>query len=156
VVGRQFDERGVLLRYLAKNRDAVVAATEGLGDDDLRRAPVPSGTNLLGMLQHLTWAEEHWFQRVFLGEDPASVDSWDVPAGRTRREVVAAYRAACARSDEILRATGDLGTLARRENPGEAGLDPLRLIAAHMLEETARHAGHADILRELIDGTTNG
>jgi len=150
-----YDERRVLLRYLGKNRDAVVRATEGLDDADLRRSPVPSGTNLLGMVQHLTWIEEHWFQRVFLGHDPVGEDSWDVPAGRSHAEVVAAYRAACARSDEILRSTPDLATLARAENPGEAGLSPLRMIAAHMVEETARHAGHADILRELIDGTTD-
>lgn len=79
----------------------------------------------------------------------------NVPAGVTRELVVAAYRAECARSDEIIRACPDLSTLSRRKNRGEEWLDSLRRIAAHMIEETARHAGQCDILRELIDGTTD-
>ena len=147
-------ERGVLLAYLNKNRNAVVRNTEGLSDEQLRAPGVPSGTNLLGLLQHLAGVEEHWFQRVFLGVDRVADLSMTVPAGTTRDEVVAAYRAACARSDEIVRDCADLGTLAAIANPGEDGLDPLRVIIAHLVEETARHAGQADILRELIDGTT--
>ena len=67
---------------------------------------------------------------------------------------MAAYRKTCARSDEIVRACPDLSTMARVANPGEDQKDPLRVIVAHMIEETARHAGHADILRERIDGAT--
>jgi hypothetical protein len=116
---------------------------------------VPSGTNLLGTIQHLTAVEAHWFRMVFLGEAIEPDDSMVVPAGVTREEVVATYRAECARSDEIMRGCPDLSTLAKQENPGEEGLDALRRIAAHMIEETARHAGQCDILRELIDGTTD-
>ncbi len=79
----------------------------------------------------------------------------DVPGGATREEVVAAYREACARSDEIVRACPDLSTLAKIANPGEDQIDSLRRIVAHMIEETGRHAGHADILREQIDGATD-
>jgi hypothetical protein len=79
----------------------------------------------------------------------------DVPAGVTHDEVVAAYREACARSDEIVRSCSDLSTMAAIANPGEDDIDSLRRIVAHMIEETARHAGHADILRELIDGATD-
>jgi Protein of unknown function (DUF664) len=78
----------------------------------------------------------------------------DVPADATRDEVVAAYREACARSDQIVRGCPDLSTLAKIANPGEDQRDSLRIIMAHMLRETARHAGHADILREQIDGAT--
>jgi hypothetical protein len=78
----------------------------------------------------------------------------DVATGLTRDEVVAGYRAACARSDEIVRACPDLSTMAKIANPGEDEKDSLRRIMAHMLRETSRHAGHADILRELIDGAT--
>jgi hypothetical protein len=147
-------ETEVLVHYLNKNRNAVVQATEGLTDAQMRTPGVPSGTNLLGLVRHLTGVEEHWFQQVFLDAGPAGDDSMAVPADTTRDEVVAAYRRACARSDEIVRGCPDLSTPARAENPGEAGLIPLRVIAAHMIEETARHAGHADILREQIDGTT--
>ncbi len=78
--------------------------------------------------------------------------SMDVPAGATRDEVVAAYRQACARSDEIVRARPALSAVARIANPGEDQAVSLRRIMVHMIEETARHAGHADILREQIDG----
>ena len=63
--------------------------------------------------------------------------------------------AECARSDAIVAACPDLGTPAAIANPGEDAIDPLRVIVTHMIEETARHAGHADILREQIDGVTN-
>jgi uncharacterized damage-inducible protein DinB len=147
-------EHEVLLRYLNRLRDSVVATTEGLTDEQLRTPGVPSGTNLLGLVQHLTGVEEHWFQLVFLGEDVEVEDSMQVPAGTTREEVVAAYRKACARSNEIVRACPDLSAPAKIPNPGEDGIAPLRAIVAHMIEETGRHAGHADILRERIDGAT--
>jgi uncharacterized damage-inducible protein DinB len=147
-------ERDVLVRYLNKNRDAVVRASEGLTDEQQRAPGVPSGTNLLGLVRHLTAVEQHWFRLVFLGEQLDLDDSMAVPADATRDDIVAAYREACARSDEIVRACPDLATLAQVENPGEDELDPLRVIVAHMIEETARHAGQADILREQIDGVT--
>ncbi|MGH3320878.1 MAG: DinB family protein [Streptosporangiaceae bacterium] len=147
-------EREVLLHFLDKMRDAVVRAPAGLADEQQRTAGVPSGTNLLGLIQHLTWVEEHWFQRVFLGEESSADSSMDVPVGVTHEQVVTAYREACVRSDEIVRACSDLSTKARIANPGEDRKVSLRRIVAHMVEETARHAGHADILREQIDGAT--
>ncbi|MPZ79417.1 MAG: DUF664 domain-containing protein [Actinophytocola sp.] len=147
------DEREVLLHYLNKMRAAVVRVSEGLTDAEQRAPGVPSGTSLLGLVRHLTYVEEHWFQRVFLGSDTGLRNAWTVPDPTTRAEVVAAYRAACARHDEIVRAH-DLSTMSATPNPGEDGLDSLRVIVAHMVEETARHAGHADILRELTDGAT--
>jgi hypothetical protein len=148
-------ERDVLINYLNKMRNAVVRTSEGLTEAQQRAPGVPSGTNLLGTIQHLTEVEAHWFRRVFLGEDFEMDRTMDVPAGVTREEVVAAYGAECACSDEIMRACPDLSTLAARQNPGEHWLDSLRRIAAHMIEETARHAGQCDILREMIDGTTD-
>jgi uncharacterized damage-inducible protein DinB len=148
-------ERDVLINYLNKMRNAVVRTSEGLTEEQQRAPGVPSGTNLLGTVQHLTEVEAHWFRRVFLGEDFETDRTMNVPAGVTRELVVAAYRAECARSDEIIRACPDLSTLSRRKNRGEEWLDSLRRIAAHMIEETARHAGQCDILRELIDGTTD-
>jgi uncharacterized damage-inducible protein DinB len=147
-------EAEVLLFFLNRLRDAVVRDSAGLTDEQQRTAGVPSGTSLLGLVQHLTAVEEHWFQRVFLGEDMSVDMSMDVPAGASADELVAAYRRACARSDEIVRACPDLSTLARSVNPGESRLGSLRRIVVHMIEETGRHAGHADILREQIDGAT--
>ncbi len=148
-------ERSVLVRYLDKVRDAVVRASEGLTDEEARRPGVPSGTSLLGLVAHLTEVEAHWFRRVFAGEELDLEMSMDVPAGATRDEVVAAYRSECARSDAIVLGCSDLGTRAAIANPGEDTIDPLRVIVTHMIEETARHAGHADILREQIDGVTD-
>ena len=139
-------ERDVLLYYLNKNRDAVVRTLDGLTDEQQRTPGVPSGTNLLGLVQHLTGVEVHWFERVFLDDDRGVGESMDVPFDATRDEVVAAYRAACARSDEIVRACPDLSTMAKIANPGEDEVDSLRRIVSTMIEETARHAGHADIL----------
>lgn len=147
-------ERDVLLYYLTKNRNAVVRTSEGLAAEQQRAPGVPSGTNLLGLIRHLTWVEVHWFQRVFLDADPGLRDAMDAPVDASRSEIVAAYREACARSDEIVRACPDLSTMSKIANPGEDAPDSLRVIIAHMIEETARHAGQADILRELIDGAT--
>jgi uncharacterized damage-inducible protein DinB len=152
--GADRSETETLLAYLNAMRRAVVNTSEGLSDQQQRSPSVPSGTNLLGLIQHLTGVEEHWFQRVFLGDEMAPNKSMDVPVAATREEVVTAYRAACARSDEIIRACPDLSTLSAIANPGEEAQDPLRSIVVHLIEETARHAGHADILREQIDGAT--
>jgi uncharacterized damage-inducible protein DinB len=148
------DEREVLLYYLNGMRRAVVRKTAGLSEEQLRTPGVPSGTSLLGLLWHLSGVEVHWFQRVFAGEDHAPDRSMQAPAGLTRDVAVAAYEKACARSDAIVRACSDLSTRAAIANPGEEGKDSLRVILAHMIRETARHAGHADILRERIDGAT--
>jgi uncharacterized damage-inducible protein DinB len=147
-------ERDVLLYYLNKMRNAVVRASEGLTDEQQRAAGVLSGTNLLGIVWHLTGIETHWLQRVFRNEDHDIDYSMDVPVSVTRQQVVAAYRAVCARNDEIVRACPDLSTMAEIANPGEDYRCSLRRIVTHMIEETGRHAGHADILRERIDGTT--
>jgi uncharacterized damage-inducible protein DinB len=146
-------EREVLLRYLNKMRDAVVNTSAGLTDTQVRTPGVPSGTSMLWLIHHLTEVERHWFQVVFLGADLRVDYESPVPESRTYDEVVAEYRAVCARNNEIVRAH-DLDTTAKATNPGEDTFDPLRVIVAHMVEETARHAGHADILRELIDGRT--
>jgi len=116
---------------------------------------VPSGTSLLGLVRHLTGVQVHWFRTVFRGEDALGDMSMDVPAGMTGGALVAAYRAACTESDAIVRSCADLSTMAAIPNPGQGDRASLRRILAHMLEETARHAGHADILREQIDGATD-
>ncbi len=148
-------EHETLLRYLDKMRDAVVRATEGLDDDQLRRAGVPSGTNLLGLVHHLTGVEEHWFQFVFAGADVTPDMGMTAPADVPAHEIVERYRTIGRRNSELVRSYPDLSTMAARRNPGEDDLDSLRIVTAHMIEETGRHAGHADILREQLDGRTD-
>lgn len=147
-------ERDVLLAYLNKVRNAVVNICEGVAEEQQRTAGVASGTNLLGLIQHLTGVEQHWFQRVFLGESLDPDVTMNVSREASSTSVIAAYREVCARSDEIVRSCPDLSALSKIANPGEEKPDSLRSILAHMIEETARHAGHADILREQIDGAT--
>lgn len=148
-------EREVLLFFLNRVRDATVRASTGLTDQQLRDAGVPSGTSLLGLVKHLTAVEEHWFQTVFLGRSGSVDMSMDLPPDAIGDQLVAAYRRACRRSDEIVRASPSLSKMAQVANPGEDHPVSLRRVVVHMIEETARHAGHADILREQIDGLTS-
>lgn len=147
-------EHEVLVHFLNKMRNAVINVSAGLTDAQVRKPGVASGTNLLGLIAHLTWCEEHWFQRVYLGREITSDWSLTAPDGLNRDDAVAADRRAGERSDEIVLGCADLSTLADIPNPDEDLRVPLRVIAAHMIEETGRHAGHADILREQIDGAT--
>lgn len=147
-------ERDVLVHYLRAMREAVIATTAGVDETQVRAAGVPSGTSLLGIVHHLAGVERHWFRKVFAGEDVDVDLSMSPRDGSSLAEVVAEYRAAGAESDAVIARTADLSTLAAIVNPGEDELDSLRRIIAHMIRETARHAGQADILRELIDGVT--
>ncbi|MBF6541917.1 DinB family protein [Nocardia brasiliensis] len=133
--------------FLDYLRDSVAAKVDGAPEPQVRSAAVPSGTNLLGLLTHLTAVE----RSMFLGDN---VTDWQATfhAGPqdTVADVVARYREAVALANEILDDCADLTAPIPR--PGRA--PSVRWALAHMIEETGRHAGHADILRELIDGTT--
>ena len=147
-------ELDTALAFLAFARESVLIKTEGLDDEQLRRVLVDTGTTLLGLVHHLTVAERYWFGFHLAGEIPDQ--EWDfgmdVPADRGTAQVLDDYRAAINRSDAILRRIGDPDTPAARAIDGRHLT--LRWVVAHMTSETVRHAGHADILRELIDGTT--
>jgi Protein of unknown function (DUF664) len=151
------DEKESLYVALDRHRDAVVWKLEGLSDDDLRRPMVPSGTTLLGMVKHLGAMEYSWFCETFGRETEASpLDDDDpeadlrVEPGETTADVLAFYSRARAAADQVIADldVDDTGTAWF----GEAVT--LRWVLVHMLEETARHAGHVDIVRELIDGAT--
>ena len=143
--------------WLDFHRATLLMKIDGVGDGELRRPMTQSGTNLLGMVKHLAYVERWWFQEVFAGrsmdypwtdEDPDA--DWRVESHETTGEIVALYRNECDESHAILR-ENLLDDLAR--HPGRSDFT-LRWIALHMIEETARHNGHADILREMIDGST--
>ncbi|SEC87189.1 Protein of unknown function [Amycolatopsis tolypomycina] len=138
--------------FLSFARECVLKKTDGLTEEQLRRVMVASGTSLLGLVHHLTLAEQVWFgHHIAGGPDPGNV-GMDVPAGRTAAEVLAGYRAAIEASDAAIRAAGDPGKPAAVAIDGRC--HTLRWVLAHMTSETARHAGHADILREQLDGVT--
>lgn len=147
------DERTTLLDFLNYLRESLILKAKGISDDDARRPFVPSGTNLLGLVNHLAFVETSWFQFIFAGRD-IQLPSGDFhpDASIPSADIISRYEAAVAESNRITTETDDLETLARRDYKGTHL--SLRWILVHMIEETGRHAGHADIIRELIDGTT--
>nr|WP_018657407.1 DinB family protein [Actinomadura flavalba] len=140
----------MLRGFLDYLRASVAAKVDGAPDAEARAAAVPSGTNLLGLLHHLTAVEG----AMFLGEEVADWQAtFQAPPGRTVAEVVARYRETVERANDVLDACTDLTAPVPRPR-SKRPAPTVRWALAHMIEETARHAGHADILRELIDGAT--
>ena len=140
----------MLLGFLDYLRASVAAKIEGVSEPQVRTPGVASGTNLLGLVRHLTHVERF----TFLGED---VTDWPATfhaqPDETVEGLLAAYRDATARANAVIEACTDLTAPVAR--PTRRGRAPsMRWALAHMIEETGRHAGHADILRELIDGST--
>jgi hypothetical protein len=147
-------ELDTALAFLTFARECVVKKTDGLTDAQLRRVLVESGTTLLGLVHHLTLAERLWFGYYVAGreeDDPGDV-GMQVPDGCTVEQVLAEYQKVIADSDAAIRAAGDLGQPVAIAVQGR--YHTVRWVVAHMTSETARHAGHADILREQIDGVT--
>lgn len=149
-------EQDLLEAFLDYHRATLLQKVDGLSDADLRRRLVPSATTLLGMVKHLAYVERSWFQKVFAGEDlpvPWTEEDPDadfrIEPEETTAEILAFYQEQVRRSRAIT-AGASLDEIAR--GPGRD--HTLRWIMLHMIEETARHNGHADILRELIDGAT--
>ena len=154
---RRGSEREILAGMLDYLRTAIVRKAEGLTEQQARLAPVPPSTMTPGgLVKHLTGTERFWFSIDFAGldlEHPWPEDdphgAWALDPTDTLPGLIEAYRAECARSDASV-AGYDLDDTARGE-----GMDfLLRYAYAHMIQETARHAGHLDLLREVIDGST--
>jgi uncharacterized damage-inducible protein DinB len=152
------DEKASLVASLDRHRDAVLWKLEGLDDEALRRPMTPSGTSLLGVVKHLAGAEYSWFCDTFgRAHEPMPFDlDSDIEAdmrpapGETVEDIVKFFARARAAADQVI-AELDL------EATGTAWFGDtvtLRWTLIHVLEDTARHAGHVDIVRELIDGVT--
>ncbi|MFG2620821.1 DinB family protein [Streptomyces sp. NPDC048507] len=148
--------------YLRDARDVLLWKLEGLSEYDVRRPVTPSGTNLLGLVKHATGAEAMYFGATFgrpfdapglwiTGDAEPNADLWVTP-DETRERVVGLYRAACAHSDETIAAL-DLEHVGR-VGWGDRAEVSLHRSLVHMIAETGRHAGHADLVRELVDGRT--
>jgi len=156
----QDPERRALLTFLDAQRASVLAIVDGLGEEALRTTVVPSGWTPLGLIEHLGGVEGYWFQHVAAGS--AMYDPWpDEPAAgvfttrHATEAVLGFYRDQCERSSAVL-ASMPLSSPPRGRAYGEIAeqVSDVRWIVLHMIEETARHAGHLDIARELIDGQT--
>jgi uncharacterized damage-inducible protein DinB len=141
----------ILLAFLDYLRASLVRKVEGLSEEQARQAPVASGTSLVGLMKHMAFVEGYWVQRRVAGLDIPEVQGtgFEVTSNDTIASTVASYRAACARSDELLAGLDVERPLARGRRGRTVGW-----VLVHLVEETGRHAGHADILRELIDGAT--
>ena len=161
-------EADTLIGYLDFHRDTLRQKTEGLSAEQWRATLAPSTMTLGGMVKHLALVETWWFNEVLLGnpqiEPWASVD-WDADADwewhsagdDSPEQLRAMFDAATAASDEIIAAAlaeGGLDRLSVMESRRGEGAFSLRWIIVHMIEEYARHNGHADLLRESIDGVT--
>ena len=152
-------ERAGLIEFLEYQREALIKKLDGVSDHDARRAPTASSLSLLSLVKHSAIWERRWFQVIVAGRSLPG--EW--PEGRTEEPdqtfqltdedtvatVVADYREQIAASAQIL---GSFDLDARCAWPHMAEQN-LRWVALHMIEETARHAGHADIIRETIDGS---
>ncbi|MEV0116993.1 DinB family protein [Streptomyces sp. NPDC050844] len=144
-------ESDVLRGFLDYLRASIAAKVDGAAEPQVRAAAVPSGTSLLGLLSHLIAVES----ATFLGERVADWQATFQPdPADSVADVVARYRATVDRANKVLDACADLGAPLPR--PGRSGRPSpsVRWALTHMIEETGRHAGHADIIRELIDGAT--
>jgi uncharacterized damage-inducible protein DinB len=155
-------QKAALQRYLQRGRDAVVWKLEGLSAYDVRRPLVATGTNLLGLVKHLAGVEAGYLGEVFdrpfpepipwmsLDAEP-NADLW-ASAEEGREEVVGLYRRVWAHADATIGAL-DLDAVGRVSWwPPERREATLQHVLVHLIAETHRHAGHADIVRELIDG----
>lgn len=145
------DERETLQALLQYQRDSLVRKVSGVSEEAARRSPVASGTTLLWLLKHMAHAESLWILRRFAGQDVA-IDDDPVSPVETLRSAVATYQQTWPHVDAVVAAAPSLD----QHCPTVGAEVPvnLRWVLMHLLEETARHAGHADVLRELIDGAT--
>ena len=149
-MGQDLDE---LRAALAGVRASVLRKVAMISDADARRSPVPSGTSLAGLLQHLTYVESRWFEEVVAGGTATrGLRSMLVDPSVSLRALRSEYRAACAAcaaSDAVLDGVGRDSLVTRHGKTRT-----VESVMIHVIEETARHAGHADIIREQIDGRT--
>ena len=157
------DPKADLHRYLQIARDALLWKLDGLSDYDVRRPLVPTGTNLLGLVKHVASTEAGYlgdafgrpFPEPFPWFDPdaePNADMW-ATAEESRQDVVDLYHRVWAHSDVTI-TTQPLDTLGHVPWwPDERSEVTLQTIVVHMIAETNRHAGHADVVRELVDGT---
>jgi hypothetical protein len=156
-LGVRKPERETLLGFRDWYEQVAVNKVEGLTLEQASTAMTPSGISPLGLVKHLAWAEAGWYRYTFAGEEGftevSNEESFVLDPDDTIESVVAAYSEECARSRAIIDAAPSLENLSAR--PGEIrGHTSLRWILIHMLEETARHCGHLDVMREQIDGRT--
>ncbi len=160
-IGHVGDEHTMLTEFLDYFRAVFLRKVEDLDDAQARVRVTPSDLDLLGMTRHLADVERWWFRGCFTAEittgnyeseDDPDLD-WHHGPDDTLADAIAVWHREVARAREIVAATPDLGAIGA-DRTGARGDVSLRWIVIHMIEEYARHCGHADLLREAIDGVT--
>ncbi|MEU8222290.1 DinB family protein [Kribbella sp. NPDC048915] len=156
------DERTLLVGWLDQQRALVRWKLEGLAADDAYRAVLPKSPLMTpaGLVSHMRWTEHCWFNVLFLGESYAGNPQFQEEPedadmrieGVPLRQLLDEYEAQCARSNEIIAAHSLDATGTQPDF--RAAQATLRWMVLHMIEETARHVGHLDAMRELLDGGT--
>lgn len=161
-VARAPDELTALTEMLDYYRAVMLRKTEGLSDDQLAIRLEPSDLTIGGLLLHLALVEDSWFQMAFLGVDMGepwmefdweSDPDWEFHHAHefTGDVIVAQYLGSIERSRKVVEDTASLDELAAHRTGNDQSIN-LRWILVHLIEEYARHAGHADLIRESIDG----
>ena len=161
--GRALTERDTLMNFLAYFRSVLIRKAVGLDSVQLNTPIGPSSLTIGGLVKHMAFVEDHWFHSVLAGHDypePWASADWDTSPDwefdtapdDSPAELLAQFRTSVARSDVAIAAVHDVDALAAKQSHGEP--TNLRWIMIHMIEEYARHCGHADLIRESIDGTT--
>jgi len=161
----QVGERESLTAFLDLHRATMLRKVAGLSKAQLGRFGVPtSALTIAGLVKHLALVEDSWLQEVFLGRPlpepwpraPWEDDDWDFHSapGDEPGELVGLYTAAVQRSRDVVAAAGSLDQLSVEPSQREGSPFSLRWIVRHLIEETARHAGHADLIGEALDGQT--
>jgi Protein of unknown function (DUF664) len=154
------DPKADLHRYLQAGREALLWKIDGLSEYDIRRPLTPTGTNLLGLIKHVAGVETGYFGDTFgrpfddplpWSQDEPNSDMW-ATADESREQIVGLYHRAWAHSDETIAALALEAIGQVPWWPADRSEVTLHRILVHMIAETHRHAGHADIVRELIDG----
>ena len=161
------DERELLLAYIAQQRDGVRFAAFGLSDDQARLTPTVSSLSIGGLIKHVAAVEQTWIDLIEqrpardaqADQEAAYEDGFRLGADETLDGVLAAYDAVAARTASVIMAIDDLNQPVPVPKgvpwfPADVEAWSVRWVLLHVIEETARHAGHADIVREAIDGAT--
>jgi uncharacterized damage-inducible protein DinB len=159
-LGVRRGESETLVGFLDWYRAVVERKVDDLTIEEARRTRTPSGMSPLGIVKHLGWVERGWFREIFAGEDAETID-WEgdnsaefaIGADDTVDSILAFYRTEADFSRQVVAESPSLDALSAKPTQYREHVS-LRWILIHMLEETARHAGHLDLMREAIDGKT--
>jgi len=157
------DERALLLAYVAQQRDGIRNAAYGLTDAQARLTPTAGTLSIGGLVKHVAATEQHWIDLVLQHDRPGSEaeyhDGFRLREDETLAGALAGYEAVARETEAVVSAIDDLGQPVPVPKgvpwfPDDVEAWSVRWVLLHIVEETARHAGHADIIREALDGAT--